>query len=156
MRITVKGNAREVAKSASQTADRMKDLSRPLRVAAASLDKLVDDSFRGQKSPGGTPWKKLKKSTVKRRRKGSNRILQDTSRLRRSWNARADRSSLTITTNVPYARFHQQGTKHLPVREMAPFEFVGGVWRLMTTGPALRAWNRIRASVRRYIATGRL
>lgn len=46
---------------------RLRNLSPVLRVAAAALDKLMDDSFARQQSPDGTPWAKLSPVTVDRR-----------------------------------------------------------------------------------------
>ena len=57
----------EVGSSLRARVARMKNLEPAMRVIAAAVDQLVDDSFRNQASPSGTPWAPLSGVTVYRR-----------------------------------------------------------------------------------------
>lgn len=132
-----------------------------LRVGAAAIDKLIDDSFHLQRGPSGKIWDPLKESTKKargrRRRQSVFRTLQDTGVLRRSWNARpSGPRSILFGTNVPYARYHQAGTKHMEARRMAPAERIGGRWVFITRGPAKRVFDELRRNISRHIREGRV
>ena len=106
-----------------------------LREAWPAVDRFTSRMYRKQfASEGsylGTPWKPLKPKTLKaRNRPGGNRggILRDTNRLWASLTkprapegiTRFGRTEYQRGTTVPYARFHQQGTKHLPERPLHP------------------------------------
>lgn len=78
----------------------------------------VQMEFRQGKDPYGTPWKPLSKTTIERRRKGKGKpgagaggvqILKDTGRLAASFTYDADAESVTVGTNVSYAKTHQFG-----------------------------------------------
>ena len=158
--VKINSNAAQVVARVGDMAKRMRDLTPVLRIGALDIDRLIDDSFEQQRGPGGALWAPLKRSTIKsrnRRRKQSRpRTLQDTGRLRRSWNARATASSIVFGTNVPYARFHQQGGNRIPARRQAPAERIAGVWKLITRGPAGRVLERLRRSIDKYVRTGRV
>lgn len=83
--------------------------------------------FETETDPWGRPWAPLASSTVKRRRLGSRRILQDTGNLRRSYTWRVGRHQVAVGTfgrvngKPPgYARYHQTGTSRMPARKMLP------------------------------------
>jgi phage gpG-like protein len=70
-------------------------------------------------------WRPLSAKTIAQRRKNSNRILQDTGRLRMSWGPAAGNptvlgDTVRVTSNVKYAAAHEFGTKRLPKRRMTP------------------------------------
>ncbi len=75
---------------------------------------MVADAFQNQGRPG-EPWVELSKKTLARRRKGkkdsnSDRILQDTGRLKQSVSVgRAGPHSYEVGSNLIYARIHQFG-----------------------------------------------
>ena len=69
--------------------------------------------FSEERGPNGA-WKPLAESTVARRRKGkrggrSDKILQDTSALKRSIHSVADMTSVDIGTPIHYGSYHQEG-----------------------------------------------
>jgi phage gpG-like protein len=68
----------------------------------------VQRTFNDQRDPFGRPWKPLK------HREGL--ALLDTGRLRASITHRVTGSVVEVGTNVPYAGFHNAGTKHIPAR----------------------------------------
>lgn len=62
------------------------------------------------------PWKPLSASTIARRRKKSSKPLQDTGTLRASWTTAAGNpkivgNTVSVTSNVKYAPFHEFGTR---------------------------------------------
>lgn len=65
-------------------------------------------NFQDQKAPGGTPWKPLAKSTV-RKRKSASPILTVKGYLRGSINYAATPQGVTIGTAAIYAAIHQLG-----------------------------------------------
>lgn len=77
--------------------------------------------FASESAPDGTRWPKLAPATIKR--KGHDVILVDTGRLKASLTGQTGDSvrdamerGASFGTSVPYAGFHQSGTKHLPQR----------------------------------------
>lgn len=155
MNLKIKSNVEEVEAELEGIESRVRDLTPALRVGAAAIDKLVDDTFQQKRDPAGRPWSPYKPSTVKKHKGRVRSLLQNTARLRRSWTARATKSAIVFGTNVPYARFHQEGTKHMKARRMAPAEKVGGRWRLIAVGPAARVLERIRQAISRHVTGGR-
>ncbi|HCD73253.1 MAG TPA: phage virion morphogenesis protein [Helicobacter sp.] len=88
------------------------------------LDRVADkvynasmESFDKESSPFGEKWQPLAKSTLKH--KTSNKILRDTSTLQSSINSRtklqtsktSTQGSVSIGTNLEYAKIHQFGGK---------------------------------------------
>ena len=93
------------------------DFKRPLSLAGHYMQRETIRQFETEGARGGTPWQPLAKSTIRQRRKRSNKILQDTGRLRQSmtaitggdsiWQLSSD--ALRMGTNLEYANIHQQG-----------------------------------------------
>lgn len=78
-------------------------------------------SVGGHQRHGGQRWKSLAPSTI--RRKGHAKILIEKGVLRASFffkviSAVPGRSIIDLGTNVKYAKFHQIGAKHLPIRKV--------------------------------------
>lgn len=97
-----------------------------------SVTGLFRRQFNTEGREGGHPWPQLKASTIAARAKrgrGRGGILQD---VRRMWGAyvkegRGPEAILVIEkmryergVSVPYARFHQSGTKRMPRRPVVP------------------------------------
>lgn len=76
------------------------------------LDRWVQKNFANEgrlhKNDFG-PWKKLSKETLALRRKGSSKILQDTGRLKNSFEFKATASEAVLFTRVNYAKKHEEG-----------------------------------------------
>lgn len=152
--------ADEAARAVEAMAERMRNLGPVLRVVASDTATLIDDSFRQLRGPDGTMWDALAPSTVARRRRGedgarSNVPLNDSGTLRRSVYSTSDDQAIRFGTNVPYARYHQEGTGRIPQRAFLPAETTG-VPRLIESGPAGTHWRRASASIAHYIATGQV
>ena len=71
--------------------------------------KWVEMNFRQQGALTGTPWAKLKPSTIANRRKGSSLILQDSGALRQSFVMNASATSVSVGSPLFYAEFHEEG-----------------------------------------------
>lgn len=97
-----------------------------LKVIGFRLVREIDKGFRSEKQPGGKRWKPLAPSTLARRRGTSAKILQDTGRLKRSFQQgqpiRLSTREVLIGSNVDYADIHQEGQDHIPARPMLPTE----------------------------------
>lgn len=87
----------DAAKRMAERAERMKDLSIPLKVVAAEIEKRTDDAFRGQMSPAGERWTELAEST-RLARKGARK-------LERRLNRRTERGGLTKGAEKARAKY---------------------------------------------------
>lgn len=107
----------EVLRALTALAQRSGKLTPALRAIGQTLVTEVDLGFRNQRDPWGTPWEKLKPSTLARRRQGKGpggvKILRDSGVLANAQNWRAsvqaDATSVRLGTNVEYAAIHQFG-----------------------------------------------
>jgi phage gpG-like protein len=81
-------------------------------------------------------WKPLSANTVAQRRKGSSKPLQNTGHLRASWTTSAGNpkvlgDTVSVTSNVKYAPFHEFGTKPYVIKpktkKMLAFKTAGGM-----------------------------
>lgn len=109
-----------------------------LRAIGFRLMGWVDQQFRTDgNAPGSrTPWKPLSPNTVAGRRRGSNRPLQDTGRLKQSWGPAAGNPhvigdhTVQVSSNLKYTPYHEFGTGPYVIRPRRP----GGVLAFMTAG----------------------
>lgn len=101
-----------------QQATRLDNLGPVLEVIKNDILSFVDSRFAQSKSPSGVPWAPLKY------RQGN--PLIDTGNLRNSISAQIAAGTLIqVTTNVPYAGFHQSGTDTIPRRPFFPTKSEG-------------------------------
>ena len=85
--------------------------------AVLVIDKWIQKNFQSQgKDVGG--WAKLKPATLKQR-KGS-RILVRTGQLRTRWAHKYDNEHALVESGISYGIYHDQGTRNLPRRQIAP------------------------------------
>jgi phage virion morphogenesis protein len=68
------------------------------------LKNSIEDSFPAQKSPFGAPWKPSYRVATT-----GGHTLVKSGTLSSTWNIRANATSVTVGTNVPYAAIHQFG-----------------------------------------------
>lgn len=100
------------------------DFDRPLKIWGGLQVGRISGAFRdgGHHKRGGDKWAGLAASTLAR--KGPDpTILVDTGRLRNSITSETNfdgfrRASVSVGTNVSYAKFHQFGTKFMPTRKV--------------------------------------
>ena len=113
------------AKPSKITADMAKAVSEGGR-------KLVMDEFRDSRDPYGNPWKPLKRERTRDRRarlraerRGKKsrgmKILIKSGRMRASVSGEPLTNAARVTVSTFYAKFHQDGAKHLEQRAMLPF-----------------------------------
>lgn len=95
------------------------DPAAPLEEIGIYLHRRAIEGFQAQRDPWGVAWHPLSPETVQR--KGSDRILEDTGRLRQSiaWRL-IGRDAVAVGTNVEYAPYHQSGTHAIPRRPFLP------------------------------------
>jgi phage gpG-like protein len=96
-----------------------------------SVSELFSAQFHTEGAFGGRRWAALSQQTIKQRMqrgRGRGGILRDTSRLWASLVKRGSPEGIRAITDsryrrgtaVPYARFHQEGTKRMPQRQVIP------------------------------------
>lgn len=86
--IAVNVNSESVSDMLKRVSNVTSDMSVPMKQAGIYLQLQTDLRFKGRDSPDGTSWPPLKKSTVNQRRGKSNVPLQDSGKLRMSFNSR--------------------------------------------------------------------
>lgn len=79
----------------------------------------ISENF-DKESHEGQPWDRLSATTVARRRLGSDKILQDTGRLRGSFVEEATTTSVRVGSPIEYAPTHEDGKGNVPQRKMLP------------------------------------
>lgn len=176
MSVSVKLDLLEIEKVLSDLdgmIDRATALRPAMEVGAAEITKLISNSFRYSRSPDDTPWLRLKKSTVERRRGGSNKPLVDTGILQAGSYAYAENDYIVYGSRPIYAaaqnfgsekprayvdnaknrrldRVGQEYTRKIPARPFLPYDKDTDAF--MVTGSAGRALRKIAAYILEYIA----
>jgi phage gpG-like protein len=106
-------------------------------------------AFQTQGGSQGAAWPGLKPSTI-RRRKGGRGVLQVSERLKQSLTVAThpehvwmvgQEGILAAGTRVPYARFHQAGSKRMPARP--------------PVAPSTEEWDSYRDAVLHWIMEGK-
>lgn len=97
----------------NRISQRMQNPNTAMEVIATKGWKDVIDHFQNEEGPGGT-WPGLKYT----RRRGGNKVLQDTGRLRISnrWRV-VGGDEAHVYNNVAYANYHNKGTSRIPQRK---------------------------------------
>jgi phage gpG-like protein len=116
MSLKIEVNDKELQKYLRQAIRRMGDIRPALKQCGVVMIRSFGDNFRHEGRPN--KWKPLAKNTVKLRRKGSDRILQDTGMLRMSSMSRTHpgniyrlrRQDLKMGSNLVIAAWQQYGT----------------------------------------------
>ncbi len=158
MSVEVDG-ADEAAKLLDDTAKRFRQIQRGtasiLRVLAADIKQLIDDSFEHSRSPMGDAFQPLSPITVARRRVGQGdgpaKPLIDTSRLRNSITSFPVPKGVRFGTNTIYAATHQWGRGRIPARPFLPIE--GNAFG--SRGPAGLLRDEMRRDLAKWITEGR-
>ena len=89
--------------------------------ALAVVDRWVQKNFQGEGGNVGG-WAPLQAQTIKARtrNKGKVKILQDVGWLRKKWKYDYSNTHAALVSGVNYGKFHDEGTQHLPVRQIVP------------------------------------
>lgn len=111
-----------VQESIRRRAREMLDRTVPNAQVAAYLDGWVQRNFRGQGNlvDGWTPFKRGGRWVPGVGLDRSAKLLQDTGHLRQSFRSFYDRDTVGIGSDVPYAKYHEEGTATIPQRRMLP------------------------------------
>ena len=100
-----------------QLADRLDDLTPALDDVGAALESRVQQRFDLKQDPEGNPWAAWAPSTAELRAKqGRGSLLELTRRMRNSLNHQATRDEVKVGFGVPYAIYHEYGTRRMPRR----------------------------------------
>ena len=111
LRITAK-NLAEASQRLSLVADRMADATPVLQQFGVQMLRSIEQTFQaGGRPRGWAPWATSTRRALERKRKGGNRILIDSGRLKNSIAARVEGTPpiLRVGSNVIYSRIHQLG-----------------------------------------------
>lgn len=76
----------------------------------------VTENFESEGRLSGRPWRPLSRNTIAQRRKGSSRILQDSGRMRASFDHRVGAHAVEVGTPSKIAEIHQDGAGPFTIR----------------------------------------
>ena len=125
---TIQINSTQVDNALAQLAQRTQHLQPAFNAIGEAIKNNVLFGFRDEKSPDGINWAALSPQTIKRRRNNSDKILNDTGRLKGSFAHVATNSHVEITTDTEYAPFHQFGTSKMVARPFFPSSTLPQEW----------------------------
>ena len=125
---TITIQSQEVQAGLAYLQRQMENLQPAFEQIGEALKRNIAMCFREEKSPDGINWAALDPKTIKQRRNGSSKILNDTGRLKDSFAHIATNSHVEITTDTMYAPFHQFGTSKMVARPFFPSEILPQNW----------------------------
>jgi hypothetical protein len=95
--------------------------SRVSTAVAKDIQALVDQEYETGTDAYGAGWESLAEETLRRGRHPP--PLTDSGRMRDTTRVRPlPGAGIAVTFDVPYAKFHHTGTKHMPARPVLPTE----------------------------------
>lgn len=106
------------AKQLREIKKRLRDCERPLVTFTREKVKEVEQQFNKMVDPFGNPWKPLKDSTIKQKKKNKEKILTHTGKMKKSIRRKTDKLSFEIKIDVDYAIYHQEGTVKMAKRRI--------------------------------------
>lgn len=81
------------------------------------LQRSVQDRFKAQAAPDGTPWETLAPRTAKRKKYNANKVLTERGFLRRGIHYQVTApGTVEVGSNLVYAATHQFGRGNIPAR----------------------------------------
>lgn len=83
----------------------VKDLSDLSQDMARTSQMFMRQGFRTGTAPDGSAWK------AKKEPDGRKPLTGETARLSKPWTLHSDRNGFRLSSKVPYARYHQKGSK---------------------------------------------
>lgn len=110
---------------------------RPMyKAASVVMLNWIDKNFKAEgknHENSSLHWKKLSRITVKKRRKNTTTILQDTGRLKQGWDIFSSNNKATVRSKVNYSEIHEKGgasiiegvTVTVPQRKILPTQQQG-------------------------------
>ena len=117
-------NSENVDRALSNFQDSLADNSDALAAVADDLRQMMAEQFATEGAAGGTPWAPLAPSTLRKSRRTRSGILNLTGALLGSLTdpgapghvEQIDSGQLLFGSGLPYAGFHQTGTRRMPAR----------------------------------------
>jgi phage gpG-like protein len=118
-------NSEPVENALATFQESLAEQSPALRRIADDFREMMAQQFASEGQAEGTPWAERAPSTLRRRRAGTS-ILYETGALLRSLTEpgaaghveELEGYSLTLGSRLPYARYHQTGTRRMPARPL--------------------------------------
>jgi phage gpG-like protein len=143
-------NSEDVLRNLSNFQDSLADNSDALAAVADDLRQMIAEQFATEGAAGGTPWAPLATSTLRKSRRARSGILNLTGALLGSLTdpgapghvEQTDSGQLLFGSTLPYAGFHQTGTRRMPARPI-----------IVLSGDATARWLEIvRNSIEEKVA----
>jgi len=102
---------------------KLKERQRLNAQAVVIVDRWIQKNFQSEGGPQGG-WEPLKTSTIKGRKRGGDRILQDTGILKSRWKHLYTPEKAAVMSGVDYGVYHDSDKprKKLPHRKILPRE----------------------------------
>ena len=155
LKFSVKG-LDKIRGSIADMEERAKNLEPVLKGRAQTLMTMIDDSFVKGRSPAGNKWAPLAPSTVKKKRKNSDKILVDTGVMRQSVFAKAEGRSILFGVSGEATK---RAAVHIFGRDVRRRSFLpvdGKGTPVFNQGPALKWIKRLRKRIITYIIRGKV
>jgi phage virion morphogenesis protein len=110
---------------------------------ASTLLRRIHTRFDTKRDPDGRSWVPWAPATAEMRAaEGRGTLLQYTGRMRASLSARADSKGVYVGFGVPYAKYHETGTRRMPARPV-----LGA--KSLSRGDALAVYAAVRRTFER-------
>lgn len=154
MGVTVTGSS-ELRATLEAQERRIREPEAALVAAAADLAGVLEETAAAEESPDGRAWARREMTSHRRdgRRAYPRRdqrvgaLLHRSGRMLAGVVARAVGLAIAVDDGVPYVRFHQDGTRHMPARQILPAAS-------MVTGPIGDWLARTARRLERYAISG--
>lgn len=115
--ITITVQDRQVTETLQRLLARLADLTPAMRGIGMELESAVSDRFETKTDPSGATWAPWAKSTRRRYPDDGNGTLLDRyGDMLDSLNHQADQDSVSVGFGMPYAAYHEWGTRKMPRR----------------------------------------
>lgn len=95
---------------------RIKNVIPPLALFAKKKAADIQKQFDTNSDPEGRPWAPLSPKTIALKKQNRDKILTHYGPMRKSIKVEVVQEGLRLTAGVPYAKFHQSGTRRMPQR----------------------------------------
>ena len=115
--ITVQVNSARTDRALQQLQQRMRNLQPVMQSIGAELESRIANRFETRRDPMGRFWARWSQSYADQYpADGRAKVLERYGDMLSSLNWRADRASVRVGFGVPYAAYHEFGTKRMPRR----------------------------------------
>lgn len=113
MKIDIKIKDKEIKEMLRKHKEKSQNLKPVMQEISIRMKSETLKRFEEEKDPNGNPWKKLSTNTLANKERlkklNSNKILNDTGRLKKSIKSDFSGTTSSVYTNLAYATTHQYG-----------------------------------------------